>query len=263
MNRELAKYIRGLTDEVSIDIWLKVIGESARNGTANIKYDDLIKHYKFDSKAELKKYFNPKLAEQKGVIKILVAADTFISINFYEKSKQEIGPTQVKLLKAETDPEPTLLPAVIKPTPAISQKTVQNIIGHYVIFFKQFQVHQAIIAGIELQSPVPPKIGSEDVRHIKELAAYFKLSPKVNTDDEVIACFQAVFNNWFNLKPYLQKKIKLRYMTEAIDEIIISIRNANNGKREKNKKESELDDKIKRAGEKDYSKLASLREKSN
>jgi hypothetical protein len=273
MNRELAKYMLSLDNETSIRIWLDSISKSARNGTVNLMYKELLIDNRFSKKSELLKYFNPKEAEKHGVIKVLVDTDSFVSINFRLKTKQEAGPAQLKLIEKEKKND---VPEVINKSEnkvvksdfnnsdnkyQPTQKIIKTAISDYIIFFKQLQIDKAAMIGRDIEA-VPPNINGEDIKHIKELCMHFSKLPSVNNEESIIKCFHRVYMNWFHLSDFVQKGFELRHISRNINQIIIQIQNLNNGSSQ-DKRETEINQKINRAGQKDYSRLARTRETDN
>lgn len=285
MNRDLAKYILSLKDEISLRIWLSAIAKSARNGTVNLMYRDLMLENRI-TRAQLDKYFNPKEAEQVEIIKILVQTDNFISLNFRKGTKQEAGTKQIKLAAiAEGEETPkeipqqtdtNNLPSLIEPgakdlkskinsnTYQPTNELIKTCINDYVSFFKQLQVAKAALVGKALEDPTPPNITGEDVKHFKNLGKYFAKLPGVDTEQKVIKCFHRIYANWLHLPDFIQNKPQTRYIEYNLNTIILEIQKLSNsnGKTE-NKRETELNQKLNRAGQKDYSHLARKREKGD
>ena len=266
MNRALAKYLLTLREDLSRYIWLSAISKSGRNGTVNLMYKDLLMEHHFKTKAELSQYFNPHQAAVNGVIKVLVDAESFISINFRLGSKQQAGSVQDNLLKKElitadngevTTADHFLNTKGYKPT----QKFVYEMISDYITFFKNLQITKAAMVNVHLKEAAEPKINGEDVKHIKELCVYFSKLPGVKDEATIQACFRRVYSNWFDLTDYTQKGFDLRYISQNINQIIIQIQNLKNGS--KDKREQQINTKIDRAGQKDYSRLARTRKKDD
>lgn len=278
MNRDLAKYLLSLKNDVSRCIWLSAISKAARNGTVNLMYKDMLMEHGFQSKAQLAKYFNPLPAANLGVIKILVQTDSFVSINFKLGTKQQAGASQFKIITNEAKAlEPkteTVTPAKVAETAIATnsqfltdgpnykptQKLIYGCINDYINFFKNIQVSRAIMVGATGEG-APPKMNSEDIKHIKELCKHFAKLPGISTEEAIQACFQRIYNCWFELTDHLQRGFDLRYISQNINQIIIQIQNLNNGS--KDKREQKINEKIDRAGQKDYSRLANSRKKDN
>lgn len=292
MNRDLAKYILSLKDEISLRIWLGAISKSARNGTANLMYKDLMLENRL-TRPQIDKYFNPYEAERLEVIKILARSENFISINFRAGTKQKAGAKQLKLITQSENPEVTevkkqevtttaemvpstetnTLPKVKGFLPELpaknynpTQALTQSIIGDYILFFKQLQVDKAALIGraINIEDTADPKIEPEDAKHLRELAKHFATFREIKNEDQVRRCFHRIYVNWWNFNDWIKTKPEPRFLRYNINTIIMEIQNINNNNGKTNdKRENELNSKIKRAQSKDYSHLAKTRKKDD
>jgi hypothetical protein len=246
------------------------------------------------TRAQLDKYFNPYEAEKLEIIKVLIETENFISINFRKGTKQVAGPGQARLMgrtskvialgegkKEETkevnlqqlEPDNTVkLPAIknglreIPQNYTPSQDLIRACIGDYEKFFKQLQVDKSALVGraITIEQAARPKIGSEDAKHIKELCKHFATLDGVGNEEQIRRCFHRIYGKWWDLSDFITRFPALRYIHKNIDQIIIEIQqlNNNNGKTT-DKRENELNSKINRARQKDYSHLAKSRKKDD
>lgn len=290
MNRELAKYILTLKEEISLRIWLSAISRAARNGTANLMFKDLMIDNHL-TRAQIDKYFKPYEAEKLQVIKVLVITENFISINFRKGTKQVASAHQIKIANSPTlqlnegktktsEPPASLLPAAVadnKPVPKgflteipknyiPSNLLIRAIIGDYTTFFKQLQVDKAAFIGkaLDFAEAAPPKVHGEDVKHFREIAKHFAILHGISNEDQIKRCFHRVYQNWWNFTDFIKNYDEPRFIHKNINRIITELQtlNNNNGKTA-DKRETELNTKISRARSKDYSKLAKSRKKDN
>ena len=282
MNRDLALYLLGLKNEISRDIWLTAISKSARNGTVNLMYKDLLIENRIKTKAELQRVFNPSEAAGLEIIKILIQTDSFISINFYKGTKQQASKTQLKKAekelaqKLEPAEQTPNLPSVVKTqvvkgftekitepyTP--SYALTQSVIGDYIIFFKQLQIDKVLYGtGMVMTQAdaAPPEITAEDVKHFKALCLHFAKLPKMESEEMIKRCFRQIYNNWYNLTEFVQKGFQPRAIRGNINTIIIQLQDKKNGNQ--SKRENTISKKNHRAGSKDYSALVNPRNKDN
>jgi hypothetical protein len=290
MNRDLAKYILTLKEEISLRIWLSAISQAARNGTANLKYKDLtIDHHL--TKVEIDKYFKPFQAHNLNIITVLVATENFISINFKKGNKQQATPHQLKQVQSPallqiSDGKKTAelssdnLPALVnnKPVPkgfiqqlpktgyVPSTVLIKAIIGDYIRFFQQLQIDKAALIGkdMNVNETATPNINGEDVKHFKNIAIHFSRQPGVINEDQIKRLFGRIYQNWWSLTNFIKDYSEPRHIDKNINRIITEIQtlNNNNGKTS-DKKENEFNQKVNKARSKDYSKLAQARKKDD
>lgn len=287
MNRDLAKYILSLKDEISLRIWLSAIGKSARNGTANLMYKDLMLENRL-TRTQLDKYFNPYEAERMEVIKILARSDNFISVNFRAGTKQKAGPQQLKLMakavSEETDVKTTALTTTSNLLPAETDldkdglltkipknynpthKLIQFVISDYIDFFKQLQVDKAAFIGktLEFEHAVKPQLDGKDIKPLRELAKHFSTISGISNENMIRRSFIQIYLNWWNFTDFIKNGEAPRQILFNINKIIpelINLKNTNG--KTTDKRENELNSKIKRAQSKDYSHLAKTRKKDN
>lgn len=286
MNKELAKYILSLPNDVSVRIWLKAFSDMKRNGTANVIKRDVMLEYRI-SETQFEKYFQPKEAEALGLIKVLITGETFISINFKKKDtpvrlrvpqqKAEIHATVTK------NPEPGTTAVTIAEKGKVEQIVVQHkieyneygliisqidrhyemteklkrcIIADYCQFFKKLQVQRGLLIGNANVQPVNPKLGDKDVRQLKEIARHF-VAIGYNTEPKVIMAFNKMYEQWENLSDRLQKMTSPGGMYTCLNDIILELVDLNN-KKHKPKvtpKDEQLISKIDAARRKDNSHL--------
>lgn len=296
--RDLAAYMKELKSD-AVYIWLRAIAKSARNGNATLSYRDLTIENRM-TKQELMRVWNPYAAQKFGVIKILLDTDSTIVINFRKGTKQEVTPAMQrkalklespeKLLLAATNSEsaPSLLPQTKKNSDASESASVpsvlakngtfaithkfmkEEILADYIEFFKHNQMEKQYLAGVPVNSDsmgIRPKIDGTDYKYLKKIVAHFSnvlQDFKIErTEKNVRAMFQQMYANWHLLGEFVQKGITPQAINYNINTIVTELTKLKNGKKTDSKRESELSNKINRAGTKDYSHLARTRKESD
>ncbi len=291
MNRDLAKYIRSLKDEVSKNIWLDAIARSGRNGTVNLIYKDILIENRITNKIDLRRYFNPKEAESLEIIKILIDTDAFISLNFSKNSKRGVGSDHVKLAKKiakeaiqeheqkTQSPELTTTTTVsttevvaLKPKEFLTEipknytpsgALLRSVIGDWALFYKMLQINNAALIGktLTLEQIANPNITDEDGKHLKDLCKIFATQQGIVNEDMIKRCFHQVYKGWDKLDDFIQTGFTPRLIKSNINKIMLQLQKQKHGN--KTKRESAVEDKINRAGQKDYTELANSRKKGD
>jgi hypothetical protein len=273
MNSEIATYIRGLTEEVSKDIWLDAVIGMKRNGNSIIIKRDVLLKYRITEET-FNSLFNVKHAENLDLIKIIAQGETFIAINFLKKkipvkiSKMQQKEEDKANMKKNTNANLVVVynkPTIILNEFGLNTETINEhfemtdkcrkiIIAVYCEFFKRRSADKTYLAGAT--HPINPRMGAREIAALTRVARYFA-KEGFNTETKVIIAFQRMFEKWHLISEWLQKFISPSGIDLKINDIVLELQaGKQNNKPKPTIKDEQFNSKVDAARQKDYSHLA-------
>ena len=289
MNQKLIDYL----DNCGMDakfLLAESYSKCNRKEVVNIIYSELQKTPEAIKPARAKRVIEE--AQEAGVLKVLCQTKTFISVQFEKpapvkkatKTKPKKEATKIITLKQPDQPisatsekqnlvailpiksdrvaisdglvlmEPPL-PDNYKPSAGL----IRAVIGDYCEFYKNMIRQRALLAGVELKSPMNPKISGYEVIKMRELCEYFAENGFGDWGEEGIRkAFLRIYAHWHLLPLNYQNYFQPQQINRNINGIYAEMVNFKQ-KRNNNRKDEELAEKHQQSQPEDFSHLVTQR----
>jgi len=132
---------------------------------------------------------------------------------------------------------------------------MKSILEHYKQFYRNIQMESAEAMGNKNFTPVDPPIAyGEDSRQIRLMVLDF-INMGAKDGDQIIRCFQRVFDGWHLYPDSITSYYKLAQIKRNLGNIVIHLQTNKSANNKSENREQQIKSNIEKAGSKDYSDL--------